>query len=128
MSKTINGLFRFVLAGLINSVIGYSVFLLSFYGLNLAGYISNVLAYGLGVIVSLFQMRTWVFPSNESFFNYASKFLVIFGISYLLNLAVFVMIVSFTQIAPALAQLVAMATYSSSFFLFSRTFLHQRES
>jgi putative flippase GtrA len=128
MPKSINGLFRFVLAGLINSVIGYSVFLLSFYGLNLAGYISNILAYGLGLIVSLFQMRTWVFPSSENFFSYAVKFLGIFGVSYLLNLTVFVVIVSFTQIVPALAQLVAMAVYSSSFFLFSRTFLHQSES
>jgi putative flippase GtrA len=123
-----NVLYRFILAGLINSAIGYSVFLFSFYGLNLPGYISNILAYGIGLIVSLFQMRAWVFPSSESFFRYAVKFLVVFGVSYLLNLTVFVMIVSYSQIVPALAQLVAMAAYSGSFFLFSRAFLSQSSS
>ncbi len=120
-----NSLMRYIVAGMINSIFGYSVFLVSFYLLDLGGYLSNILAYGLGLIVSLIQMRTWVFPSGESLVRYTTKFLMIYVFSYLLNLAVFSVLLSVAQIVPPIAQLGAMGAYSLSFFFLSRLYLHR---
>lgn len=117
---------RYIVAGLINSIFGYTVFLTSFYVLSFGSYISNILAYGLGLIVSLIQMRTWVFPSGEILVKYAIKFLMIYIVSYLLNLAVFTVLLSVNEIVPPIAQIGAMGVYSLSFFILSKKFLHRQ--
>jgi putative flippase GtrA len=123
-----NRLARYIVAGLLNTIVGYLVFILSFYVFLFGLYYSNALAYGAGLLFSLAQMRTWVFPSQESFLRYTSKFSVIFVISYLLNLGTFSLVASYTELIPAITQFIAMVAYSVSSFLLSRRFLHWKES
>ena len=119
---------RYIIAGLLNTILGYLVFILSFYLLHFGEYLSNALAYCLGLLFSLTQMRMWVFPSQESISKYSSKFLLIFIFSYLMNLSTFFLLDSYTESVPAITQVIAMAAYSVSSFLLSQRFLHRKGS
>lgn len=116
---------KFGVAGVVNTAVGYGVFALCLLVFEWSPIWSNVLAYTVGLFVSLTLMRTWVFPSSARKRVYAAVFLAIFAISYVLNLGALALLLEFTILSPLIAQLFAMATYSVSFFLLGKKFLHR---
>jgi putative flippase GtrA len=114
---------RFVIAGAVNTVVGYAAFLGSFYGAGLSLVASNASAYALGLLTAFLQMRLWVFPSQSEVWSYTLKFLLIFIISYSLNLLTLFGVTSFLNLKGWASQLIAMSTYSTTAFFLSRKFL-----
>jgi len=116
----------FLLAGLANTAVGYAAFAVAFFVLGLPPVWSNVVAYAAGLTVAVFLMRLWVFPSRQKKRRYVATFLVIFLISYGVNLAIFSAGLALTAIHPAVMQIIAMASYSVVFFVLGRMFLADR--
>ncbi len=114
---------RFALAGIANTVFGYGVFLLFHFGLSLELLVSNVGAYILGLLLSLAQMRLWVFPSQSDPWKYATQFFAIFIVAFIANLTILILLTRFVDVEAWLAQLLAMGTYSLVSFVLARRFL-----
>lgn len=113
----------FVVAGLANTAVGYAAFAVAYFLVGLTPVWSNVVAYAAGLSVAVFLMRLWVFPSQQKKRRYVATFLLIFFVSYGVNLAVFSFGLQLTTIHPAAMQIVAMASYSVVFFVLGRIFL-----
>jgi putative flippase GtrA len=117
---------QYSLAGAAQTIVGYSIFALCLFGLGFSPVQSNLVAYGFGLVVAFTLMRRWVFPSQEKKSEYVAKFVAIFAVSYLLNLATLFVLLEVTTLAPGWAQILAMAVYAAAFFLLGRRFLMKR--
>jgi putative flippase GtrA len=113
----------FLAAGLANTAVGYGAFAIALFIFGLSPLWSNVIAYATGLLVAVFLMRLWVFPSRKRKRQYVATFLAIFIVSYLVNLGVFSVGLTLTPLHPAVMQIIAMASYSVVFFVLGRFFL-----
>jgi putative flippase GtrA len=113
----------FLVAGLANTAVGYAAFAIALFLFGLTPVWSNVIAYIAGLLVAVFLMRLWVFPSKKRKRRYVATFMAIFLVSYGVNLGVFTIGLTLTGIHPALMQIMAMASYSVVFFVLGRVFL-----
>ena len=118
-----NSFIRFVIAGVINTFGGYSVFYLLHYELTLDIVVANAGAYVFGLLLSLLQMRLWVFPSQSHVVKYAARFFAIFMVAYCLNLVILIMLTRLFEVEAWSAQLIAMGSYSLASFFLSKKFL-----
>lgn len=111
---------RFALAGLYNTVIGYSVIVFGLW-LGLGDYRANFLGYSVGLLFSYFVNRTWSFrvqsrPSIREIFY----FIWAFAASYLVNILVLVIGREMGLSQSAILHLGAMTAYTITFYLLSR--------
>lgn len=118
-----NSFVRFGIAGVINTAVGYSVFYFIHYGLALDILVANVGAYVVGLLLSLLQMRLWVFPSQSHLLKYSTRFFSIFIVAYCANLFILIILTRLQGVEAWSAQLIAMAGYSLVSFFLSRKFL-----
>jgi putative flippase GtrA len=118
-----NSFVRFAIAGVINTVVGYGVFYLLHYTIFLDLVVANVGAYVVGLLLSLLQMRLWVFPSQSDLLKYSARFFSIFVISYCANLVILISLTKLQGIEAWSAQLISMVGYSLVSFFLSRKFL-----
>ena len=73
---------RFVVVGMVNTVIGYAIIMLLFHLVGLTYSLSYFLSYVVGIIISFFLNRQFVFFSRNNKLTEFAKFLIAFGISY----------------------------------------------
>lgn len=111
-------LFRFVLVGLANTGVGYGLILLLHYGLGLSPVMANFGGYVIGALLSYGLNRSFTFNSQRAHHKALPLFLAAAGGSYLLNLVVLQFAL---QMLPfALAQALAVFSYSAAFYLSCR--------
>ena len=118
-----NSLVRFAIAGVINTIVGYAVFYLLHYTLALDLVFANVGAYVIGLLLSLLQMRLWVFPSQSHLLKYSTRFFSIFIVGYCTNLLILIGLTKLLGVEAWSAQLISMVGYSLVSFFLSRKFL-----
>ena len=120
-SKSIlNQFFKYSFVGVANTIIGLSVIYLLFNIFHLDYILSNIGGYAVGLVNSFIWNRQWTFYSSQHYSKEVVPFLIVFGISYAVNLLVVVFAVEFLMIHPNLAQLVGIIAYSSTNFLLNR--------
>lgn len=111
---------RFCIVGLFNTAVTFVVFTLLRW-LSCGLYFSNIISYIAGVVNSFVWNKTWVYGSrNSKWLKEAFVFLILFGISYLIQLIVFK--TSLNYVPEMLAQLIGMVVYSVTNFLLNRFF------
>jgi putative flippase GtrA len=116
-------LLRFVLTGLANSAVGWTVI---FGGLwaGLSGLVANAAGYGVGLILSFTLNRRFVFGVGGAVSGReVARFLAAFGIAYGVNVAVLMAGQSVWGESSPLAQLPALAAYVAVFFVLSQWFV-----
>ena len=119
----IERLFRFALAGLANSAVGWAVI---FGGLwaGLSGVIANAAGFGVGLVLSFTLNRRFVFGVTGAVQGReVAKFLAAFAVAYGINLAVLHAAQSVLGANSPLAQLPAIGAYVVIFFLLSQLFV-----
>ena len=79
---------RFLLVGVMNSLVTLGVIVLCKSVLGINPYLSNLLGYIAGVVNSFIWNKTWVFHSNGKITAEASRFLLGWGICYSLQLLI----------------------------------------
>ena len=114
---------RFGLVGLCNTAIGllsiYAV--LYFFAADPA--IANAIGYAIGLVVSFVLNRLWTFSDNRSISTVLPRYLMIAGISYLLNLSVVLVGTHYFGVGPYLVQFFGIGTYTVAMFLGCRWFV-----
>jgi len=120
-SNTIlNQLFRYSLVGILNTIIGLSVIYLLFNFFHFGYILSNIGGYAFGLVNSFIWNKKWTFKSSQHYSKEIIPFLIVFGISYSINLLVVVFSVELLGIHPNIAQLIGIAAYSLSNFLINK--------
>ncbi len=114
---------RYAGAGIINSFFGYIIFYVSFVYYGLSSPIANALCFGVGLVLSILQLRIWVFPNSQVLSLYLLRFLPVFFVSYFVNLGVLVGLEILTGLPETLLQVLAMVSYSLVFFFLARRYL-----
>lgn len=110
---------RFIFVGLINTFTGLIfIYALVFIGVN--GYLSNLIGYIIGLVVSFILNRYFTFQikTRDNIYNHFTSFLVVFLISYLVNIITLYFSLKFFSIY--VAQLFAIGTYSMVNYLLNK--------
>ncbi|UKH29190.1 MULTISPECIES: GtrA family protein [Actinobacillus] len=109
---------KYILVGLLNTVITvFIIFILMYWGLDV--YISNVIGYSIGIIVSFIINSKFTFSTTLTTIRFI-KFILNCSVCYLVNVITISIILSFSQdiIYMYISQLCGMAMYTvSGFFL-----------
>jgi putative flippase GtrA len=120
MKRNIAELIRYLLAGLVNTLIGYGMFLFMLHAFQLNPLISNAIAYAVGIIVAYVLNIVFVFEHGTHSTAAFVRFIFGFALAYALNLAMLSFLLKHVLLQPELAQLVAMAVYTISFYLYNK--------
>ena len=111
---------RFVIVGLVNTVIGYSVIMILFHLVGLSYSLSYFLSYVVGIIVSFFLNRQFVFFSQNDKLVEFVRFLIAFGVSYGVSYAALYFLVENHILVENIAFFAGMVIYSTLFYLLNK--------
>ncbi len=120
-SKTIlSQAFKYSIVGILNTILGLS-FIYLIYNLFHFNYIlSNLGGYFIGLINGFIWNKKWTFKSSRHFSKEIIPFLIVFGISYAVNLVIVVLSVETFYVNPNIAQILGIVVYSSTNFLINK--------
>ena len=121
INKTIDKTFiRFLFVGVLNTIIGYSIIMVLFHLVGLTYGVSYFLSYVVGVVISFFLNRQFVFFSkNHKLFEFF-RFLIAFGISYIVSYIFLYLFVEYQILGENIAFLGGMVIYSTLFYLLNK--------
>ena len=115
---------RYILTGLLNTLATYitSIILLKIFNLFLV--LSNFIGYIVGIFVSFYLNRNFVFKSKDSKIKRQFyKFIFACFVSYLINLIFLILFSYIFQFNDYISQILSMATYSISFYILSNKYI-----
>ena len=115
---------RYILVGLLNTLATYITSIIFLKIFNLFLFISNLLGYLVGICISFYLNRNFVFKSKESkikkqFYKFISACLV----SYFINLIFLIIFAYIFQFNDYFSQILSMAAYSLSFYFLSNKYI-----
>ncbi len=106
-------LIKFGIVGCINTGVSLAVFYILYNWININEYISNLIAYIIGLINSFFWNKLWVFQKNGGrIIHEAIYFFVIFVFCYGIQFLCFRGLVEYAKIDANWAQIPAMIVYT----------------
>lgn len=80
--KQTNSFFRFILVGVVNTLVGLSIIFTLLHVLGLPYYLSTFIGNSIGALVSFHLNKTFTFQSNKSVQRSAPLFIVVVLVSY----------------------------------------------
>ena len=115
---------RYLLSGFINTLATYITSIIFLKIFNLFLLFSNFLGYVVGIFVSFYLNRNFVFKSKKpEIKKQFYKFIFACLISYFINL-IFLIIFSYIfKLKDDFSQILSMATYSISFYILSNKYI-----
>lgn len=120
-SKTfLNQLFRYSIVGVLNTILGLSAIYLLYNFFHFDYIVSNIGGYFVGLVNGFIWNKKWTFESSKHFSKEIVPFLIVFGISYAVNLVIVILMVETFKIDPNIAQIPGIAAYSSTNFLVNK--------
>lgn len=121
--------FRFLLVGIINTLVGLSVMYLCLHGFSFSYWESTFIGNTIGAIVSYLLNRTFTFKSNaavgSSMFRFAAVILICYFFSYYLGEKIAVIVFSKLPFFPKKYILDAAVLFGTGFYTISN-YLGQR--
>ena len=113
---------RFLAVGVLNTFVGLAVIYLCKLLLGTGDVISNVIGYAVGLGNSFAWNRRWTFGHSGAALPAAARFMIVFMVAYLLNLATVMAAIHLFAVNSYLAQAIGIIPYTSFFYLGSRWF------
>lgn len=116
-------LMRFAAVGVVNTGLGYAVIFACMYLLGLGAVLSNVLGYAVGLVVSYILNRTYTFRSAAAAQGEILRFISIFLLAYLANLAALMLLIHRIGMHEGGAQLLAGVVYFGLSFILNKYYV-----
>ena len=112
--------FRFVAVGIVNTLVGYAIIMILFHLVGLGYSLSYFLSYMVGIIISFFLNRKFVFFSQKRKVKEFLKFLIAFVLSYGVSYTGLHLIMENHLLPANIAFFAGMVIYSILFYLLNR--------
>jgi putative flippase GtrA len=122
--------FRFGLAGVANTLVGFCIIVMLDLGLHVRPAIANAACYAVGIALSFVLSRSFVFRSGRPALTAAPKFFVSAAIAFALNQAALAVAGYFLGSDPAsrlAAQICGMGVYTLTLFALGRFWIFRAE-
>lgn len=120
-------IWRYALAGVLNGIVGFAaIFILMDLGAN--PFISNLSGYALGLAIGFATSKLFVFRSKNKMASEAWRYIVAFGVSYLANLIVLAVTLSWLVFSPVLVQTAAVSTYVLTMYMLAHFFVYSKST
>lgn len=78
---------RFLMVGVINTIVGYGIIFVAMRFFAFGPYLANTIGYGIALMVSFALNLAWTFGSREKASKTFPLFLLVFAIAWVANLA-----------------------------------------
>ena len=111
---------RYGIAGMINTFVGYGVFIFIVFFMNFDPYYANGLGYCIALCVAFLLNKYYVFNKKETDIYHVIRFFIAFLIAYIINLIILFICLDFLELNLALGQIFAMISYTASFYIFNK--------
>lgn len=118
---------KFNIIGILNTIVGYLIIFICMY-FGLGPNVSNAVGYAVGLTASYCLNRRWSFASSNPITEELPKFLTVFLMCYLLNLAVLNICIDIFHISSYISQLISGLLYSVLFFMLSKLFVFKKSA
>lgn len=112
---------RYAGSGVINTLVGFAV-IFSAMALGFAPVASNIAGYVVGFILGFILSKKFVFRSNGLFVVESVRYLIIFAISFLFNLLVLHLSLTYFSIHVFVSQILAAGSYTVLMYILARLF------
>jgi putative flippase GtrA len=119
-------IFRFLAIGLMNTCIGLGVIYACKYFAQIGDVPANMIGYIVAVTNSFFWNRRWTFSHAGNILSAARRFIGLFCVAYLTNLATVMILIEMLHMNNYLAHAIATIPYTVMFYLGSRFFVFTR--
>lgn len=114
---------RYLVSGVVNTLAGYSAFLLALHGFAMGLFAANAASYAVGLSVAYTLNLVFVFRGSRHSTGALARFLSGFAVAYGINLAALHVAHALLGLRPEFAQIAAMGAYAVSFYLINRYFV-----
>ena len=114
--------FKFGIVGIANTFIGLFAIYLCKWLLGFSDALANISGYIIGFAVSFLLNRGWTFQHSGEVLPALARFIVIFALAYLLNLATVLIAIDPFGVNSYLAQAIGIVPYALFFYYGSRHF------
>jgi putative flippase GtrA len=111
---------RFLFVGLFNTGFGYCIIFICMYALAFSPELSNVIGYAIGMVVSYGLNRNFTFRSKQRYAPEIRKFVLVFAVSYALNLTLLVFMTRHLHAEKGVSQITAGLAYVVASYLLSK--------
>ena len=111
---------RFIIVGIINTFIGYCIIIILFHSIGLSYTSAYFLSYIIGLVISYFLTRNFVFFSQVNKDKEFIKFLISFAIAYGLSYLGLYILMENNLFSSHISFLLSMVTYSILFYLLNK--------
>lgn len=98
---------KFVFVGVLNTTVSYVLYYV-FLHLRLPYLLALSLSYPLGIIHSFYWNKYWTFGSKDTSHGLKIRFVVVYGVMFLLNAVVLTLLVEFAGMTPQIGGLLAL--------------------
>lgn len=114
---------RYLLAGGLNTGLGLLMIVFFMYGLLLSPELANTLSYGIGIVTSYFLNRNLTFRSKGNWVGELSRFVLVYGLAFLVNLMVLWILVRRIEAHAFISQMVAMVVFVVTAYVLQSRFV-----
>lgn len=120
--------FKYLIAGLANTLVGYGVFLLLLTTTNTLPEIANAISYVIALVVAFILNKVFVFKSSVKNAVAIPKFVAAFAISFLVNQLVLILFYRLLNSPVAIAQIPAMVSYTIVFYVLNKNYVYKHKN
>ncbi len=115
-------LIRYLLVGVVNTLVGLGTIYLAMYFLQMGVASSNAFGYAVGIVVSFILNKKWTFNSDDHAVYSFLRYLLVLLVAYVANLETVLFANSHFDLNPYLSQALGIFPYTAIGFLGSRYF------
>ena len=114
---------KYSVVGIINTLVGYGVFMVALLGLQYSPELANVIGYTIAFSVSFFLNRFFVFTNTNISLQMGLRFVIAFFVAFAANFGTLVILVRCFLVLPEIAQIFAMIVYTIIFYVLNKNFV-----
>lgn len=119
-------LIRYLLVGVVNTLVGLGIIYLAMYFLHMGIAASNAFGYAVGIVVSFILNKSWTFNSDDHAVYSFLRYLLVLAVAYVVNLETVLFANYNFNLNPYLSQALGIFPYTAIGFLGSRYFAFRK--
>jgi putative flippase GtrA len=114
--------FKFLIAGVMNTIVGYSAFVFFFLRVGIRPEVANAIAYAIALTLAYLLNKYFVFSKSKTNYRTVVRFLFSFVLAFGLNQLALNIMYRRLGIIPEISQLISMSVYTIAFYVLNKHF------